>query len=150
MAESKGHGTTSGGFNSDINVTPMVDVMLVLLIIFMVVTPLLQSGVPVTLPRGENPDEDANIVKESSVVVAIPTDGLYYIDRNKPVDNIPELVETIKRRMSALKPGDPQIVYIKGGTNVSYGQIVKVVNAIRDANYQLIGLVAEKKRPGEQ
>src|SRR5215510_11682337 len=149
MAESKGHGTTAGGFNADINVTPMVDVMLVLLIIFMVVTPLLQSGVPVALPRGQNPDEDANITKESSVVVAIPADGLYYVDRNTKTD-IPELVEFVKRRMSALKPGVPQIVYIKGGTNVSYGEIVKVINAIRDAGYQEIGLVADRTRPGQQ
>jgi biopolymer transport protein TolR len=148
MAESQGHGTTAGGFNSDINVTPMVDVMLVLLIIFMVVTPLLQSGVPVNLPRGQNPDEDSNITRESSVVVAIPTDGLYYIDRNTKTD-IPELVDLVRRRMDALKPGDPKIVYIKGGTNVSYGEIVKVINAIREAGYQEIGLVADKKKPGE-
>ena len=143
---------SSGGasnVNADINVTPMVDIMLVLLIIFMVVTPLLQSGVPVALPRGQNPDEDANITKESSVVVAIPADGLYYVDRNTKTD-IPELVEFVKRRMSALKPGVPQIVYIKGGTNVSYGEIVKVINAIRDAGYQEIGLVADRTRPGQQ
>lgn len=59
-------------YNSDINVTPMVDIMLVLLIIFMIVTPLLQSGVTVNLPRDMiSPDEDPDIAKESSVVVAI-------------------------------------------------------------------------------
>jgi biopolymer transport protein ExbD/biopolymer transport protein TolR len=149
MSESSGHGTTAGGFNSEINVTPMVDVMLVILIIFMVITPLLQSGVPVALPRGENPDEDPNIIRESAVVVAVPADGLYYIDRNTKTE-IPELVELVRRRMGALKPGDPQIVYIKGGTNVSYGEVVKVINAIRDAGYQEIGLVADRRRPGEQ
>jgi biopolymer transport protein TolR len=146
---SSGSGPSAGSLNSDINVTPMVDVMLVLLIIFMVVTPLLQSGVPVTLPRGQNPDEDSNINKDSAIVIAIPTDGLYYIDRNQNTE-IPEMVEFVRKRMSALKPGDRQIVYIKGGTNVSYGEIVRVANAIRDAGYQEIGLVAERKRPGEQ
>jgi biopolymer transport protein TolR len=142
---SSGSGGSAGSLNSEINVTPMVDVMLVLLIIFMVVTPLLQSGVPVTLPRGLNPDEDANINRESSVIVAVPSDGLYYVGRDL-YEDIPSLKEVVDKRMNALKPGDRRIVYIKGGTNVSYGQIVNVVNAIRDAGYQEIGLVAERIR----
>src|SRR5262245_11253611 len=113
-------GLSAGGDNkvqSDINVTPMVDIMLVLLIIFMVVTPLLQSGVTVILPRGKNPDEDSNITKDSAVVVAIPSDGVYYLGRD-PIRK-EQLVDKIKVRMKALKPSDPQVVYIKGGVNVS-------------------------------
>lgn len=138
--------TASGGgaseVTSDINVTPMVDIMLVLLIIFMVVTPLLQSGVTVTLPRGLAPDEDANITKDTAVVVSIPWDGAYYVGR----DQVPKdrLIETIKTRMKLLKPSDPQVVYIKGGVNVSYGEVVDIINFIRDAEYDQIGLVAEK------
>jgi biopolymer transport protein ExbD/biopolymer transport protein TolR len=142
-------GESGGNLNSDINVTPMVDIMLVLLIIFMVVTPLLQSGVTVTLPKGNNPDEDPNIVKETSVVIAIPTDGVFYVGRDLIVGK-DRLVQTIETRMKALKPSDPQVVYIKGGTNVSYGQVVEVVNSIRDAGYDQIGLVADKKKPGEE
>jgi biopolymer transport protein TolR len=146
-------GLSAGGdvdnLNSEINVTPMADVMLVLLIIFMVITPLLQSGVTVALPRGDNPDQDANINKDSAVVVAIPTDGYYYVGRDQ-IQGKDKLVETIQGRMKNLKPGDPQVVYIKGGTNVNYGEIVTVVNAIRDAGFESIGLVAEKKKPGEQ
>ncbi len=145
-------GMTAGGgdnLNSEINVTPMVDIMLVLLIIFMVVTPLLQSGVTVTLPRGKNPDEDANITKDTSVVVSIPTDGQYYVGRDQ-VQGKDRLIQTIESRMKALKPSDPQVVYIKGGTNVSYGEVVTVIDAIREAGFDQIGLVAEKKKAGEQ
>jgi biopolymer transport protein ExbD/biopolymer transport protein TolR len=142
---------SSGGtsnVNADINVTPMVDIMLVLLIIFMVVTPLLQSGVTVILPRGNNPDEDANITKDTAVVISIPSDGVYYIGRD-PVRK-EQLVEKVQLRMKALKPSDPQIVYIKGTVNVQYGDVVDVVNLIRDAGFEQLGLVSDKKKAGEQ
>src|SRR5262249_53577785 len=143
-------GMSTGGtdLQSEINVTPMVDIMLVLLIIFMVVTPLLQSGGTVTLPRGTNPDEDPNITKETSVVVAIPNPGEYWVGRDQ-IKGTDALVARIKQNMSALKPSDPHVVYIKGGVNVPYGDIVNVVNAIRDANIEQIGLVAEKKKDKE-
>jgi len=75
-------GGGSSGFASEINVTPMVDIMLVLLIIFMVVTPLLQHGITVALPQNTlNPDEDPRIIKESSVVISIPANGEYYLGK---------------------------------------------------------------------
>ena len=74
MSMSAGGG--GGGLQSEINVTPMVDIMLVLLIIFMVVTPFLQQGITVNLPKGmTNPDVDPRIIKESSIVISIPNDG---------------------------------------------------------------------------
>src|SRR6266540_3522594 len=74
----------SSGFQSEINVTPMVDIMLVLLIIFMVVTPLLQHGITVALPQGmTNPDVDPRIIKESSVVISIPNNGEYYLGKQR-------------------------------------------------------------------
>jgi len=145
---SMGGGSAPGAVQADINVTPMVDIMLVLLIIFMVVTPLLQSGVTVSIPKGNNPDEDANITKDSAVVVSIPSDGVYYIGRDQVRDD--RLVDTIKNRMKGLKPSDPQIVYIKGGVNVQYGDVVKVVNMIRDAGFEQLGLVADKNKAGQQ
>ena len=138
----------SSNVNADINVTPMVDIMLVLLIIFMVVTPLLQSGVTVILPRGNNPDEDANITKDTAVVISIPSDGVYFIGRDQVRKEL--LVEKIQLRMKALKPSDPQIVYIKGSVNVQYGDVVDVVNLIRDAGFEQLGLVSDKKKAGEQ
>jgi biopolymer transport protein ExbD/biopolymer transport protein TolR len=141
-------GITAGGgsgLQSEINVTPMVDIMLVLLIIFMVVTPLLQAGVTVPLPKADYPDEDANITKDTAVVIAIPDAGMYYVGRDL-MPNRDQLIARIKRDMEALKPSDPHVVYIKGGLNVPYGEIVKVVDSIREAGFDQIGLVADKRK----
>lgn len=145
-------GMASGGgdsLQSEINVTPMVDIMLVLLIIFMVVTPLLQSGVTVTLPKGDNPAEDAGINKDTAVVVSIEVPGAYFVGRDR-VPNKEKLIETITNRMKGLKPSDPQIVYIKGGINVPYGEIVSIIDAIREAGFDQIGLVADKKKDAKE
>ena len=100
-------------YNSDINVTPMVDVMLVLLIIFMIVTPLLQQGVSVNLPRDMiSPDEDADIAKDTSVIIAIPDNSNFYI--GKEIYPLDQLGEVIKRRMEGKTP-EKRIVYIKSG-----------------------------------
>jgi biopolymer transport protein TolR len=139
-------GSSAGALTADINVTPMVDIMLVLLIIFMVVTPFLQKGVSVTLPKGENSEEDQNIIKDTSIVVSIPTDGIYYVNRDQ-VQGKESLIEELKLRVAKLPESVPRVVYIKGGTNVNYGDIVEVINAIREADIQQIGLVAERKVP---
>src|SRR5919109_4711687 len=77
-------GAGPGGLQSEINVTPMVDIMLVLLIIFMGVTPFLQQGITVALPKNlNNPDVDPNIIKESSIVISIPNDGEYYLGKKR-------------------------------------------------------------------
>lgn len=134
----------SSGFTSEINVTPMVDIMLVLLIIFMVVTPLLQSGVSVVLPKEmRNPEEDPAIIKESSVVIAITGDNTYYIGKDK-VD-IVDLKDKIQKRMESKKPED-RIVYIRSDIHASYGTVVELINTIRQAGIDQIGLVAEKKK----
>src|SRR5947209_11783394 len=100
-----------GGLQSDINVTPMVDIMLVLLIIFMVITPFLQQGVSVALPRDmRNPDEDQNIIKETSVVVAITENGDIYIGKKK-IDK-DALKAEIDQKM-ATKAAEDKIVYIR-------------------------------------
>ena len=150
IAMSAEHGGTSGGsqLNSDINVTPMVDIMLVLLIIFMVVTPLLQTGVNVAIPKGLNPDEQGDITNERAVVVSIPFAGSYFIGRDQVSKD--DLVETIKNRMKLRRPDEPQAVYIRGGIGVPYGDVVDVINSVRNAGYQEIGLVAEKLKPSEQ
>jgi biopolymer transport protein TolR len=145
MGGSAPKGSSAGNLTVDINVTPMVDVMLVLLIIFMVVTPLLQSGVAVALPSGDNPDQDDNITREDAVIVSVPTDGIYFVNRDQ-VPGKDSLKEAIENRVKAIPEGKPRVVYIKGGTNVNYGEIVEVVNSIRDAGIQQIGLVAEKKK----
>ena len=143
-------GMAAGGnekFNSEINVTPMVDIMLVLLIIFMVITPLLQSGVSVTLPKDmKNPEEDKAIIKESSLVVAITKDNEYYVSKDK-VD-IADIKDRVTRAMENKKP-EERIVYIKSDVEANYGSVVEVINSIRQAGIDQIGLVADKKKgPG--
>jgi biopolymer transport protein ExbD/biopolymer transport protein TolR len=140
-------GMSAGGstnLQSEINVTPMVDIMLVLLIIFMVITPMLNSGVNVTIPTADNPDEDMNINKESAVVVAIPDTGIYYLGKEQTPKE--QLTAKLKKKLDALKPGDPRIVYLRSGVNVQYGDVVQIVNAIRDAECDQIGLISEKTK----
>ena len=133
--------------NSEINVTPMVDVMLVLLIIFMIVTPLLQQGVSVNLPRDMvSPDEDADIAKDTSVIVAIPDNSNFYIGKEQyPLD---ALGDVIKRRMEGKTP-EKRIVYIKSGIDVDYGRVVQAIDTIRKQDIDKIGLVADKKKGAE-
>lgn len=139
-------GSGDSSYVADINVTPMVDVMLVLLIIFMVIAPMLQSGVSVALPKSKYPDPDPNIIKDTSAVVAIPNDGEFYIGRDKVAQaDIPTRIRTILKD----KPVPDHVVYIKSGKLVKYGTVVSVIDAIRDAGFDRIGLVAEKEKMGE-
>lgn len=133
-------------FNSEINVTPMVDVMLVLLIIFMIVTPLLQSGVTVNYPKDLNsPDEDMEITKDTSVLIAIPDNNNFYV--GKDPFPLTELGEKVKNMMRD-KPPEKRIVYIKSGVDVEYGTVVKAIDVIRKQDIDKIGLVADKKKGG--
>ena len=138
-------GMSGGGsdhLQSEINVTPMVDIMLVLLIIFMVVTPFLQQGVTVAIPRGlRNPDEDQAINKESAVIISIPKNEEYYLGKKKV--NLEDLKSQVEKALQNKKEED-KIVYIKSGVEVSYGEVVKVINAVREKGVDKIGLVADK------
>ena len=145
MAMSGGGG--SSGMQSEINVTPMVDIMLVLLIIFMVVTPFLQQGITVALPKNmTNPEVDQNIIKESSIVISIPNDGQYYLGKI-PVQR-EQLTEKVDRMLQSIKNDNEKIVYIKSGVGVSYGDVVNVINEVRKLGVDKIGLVADKKKKG--
>ena len=134
-------------YNSDINVTPTVDVMLVLLIIFMVVTPLLQQGVSVNLPREMiSPDEDGDIAKDTSVIVAIPDNSNFYIGKDQyPLAMLGERIKTLMQD----KAPEKRIVYIKSGIDVDYGKVVEAIDTIRKQDIDKIGLVADKKKSVE-
>jgi biopolymer transport protein TolR len=137
-------GGGGGGLQSEINVTPMVDIMLVLLIIFMVVTPFLQQGITVAIPRDlRNPDEDQAINKESSVIISVPKDNESYMGKKKV--GIEDLKAAVEKALQNKKEED-KIVYIKSGVDVSYGEVVKVINAVREKGIDKIGLVADKKK----
>ena len=134
----------SSEYNSDINVTPMVDIMLVLLIVFMIVTPLLQQGVTVDLPKNTLAAvEDEEIAKDTSVVVSIPNNGQFFIGKDAyPLDL---LGEKIKLKMEG-RAAKKRIVYIKAGINVEYGTVVQAIDAIRKQDIDKVGLVADKKK----
>lgn len=144
-------GASIGGtdeYNSEINVTPMVDVMLVLLIIFMIVTPLLQQGVSVNLPKEmQSPTEDSEITKDTSVVISIPDNTNFYIGKEQyPLDRLAEKIQTMMRD----KAPDKRIVYIKSGVDVDYGRVVEAIDIIRKQDIDKIGLVADKKKGGDE
>ncbi|MEZ5306584.1 MAG: biopolymer transporter ExbD [Pyrinomonadaceae bacterium] len=131
-------------YNSEINVTPMVDVMLVLLIIFMIVTPLLQQGVSVNLPKEMiSPTEDQDIAKDTSVIVAIPNNNQFYIGKDPyPIETLGEKIGSLMKNKQASK----RIVYVKSGIDVNYGTVVTAIDAIRKQDIDKIGLVADKKK----
>ncbi|HSU26239.1 MAG TPA: biopolymer transporter ExbD [Pyrinomonadaceae bacterium] len=144
-------GMTVGGseeYNSEINVTPMVDVMLVLLIIFMIVTPLLQQGVSVNLPKDMNtPEEDQDITKDTSVVISIPDNSNFYLGKDPyPLSALGEKIQTMMKD----KAPDKRIVYIKSGVEVDYGTVVQAIDVIRKQDIDKIGLVADKKKGGAE
>ena len=144
-------GMTVGGseeYNSEINVTPMVDVMLVLLIIFMIVTPLLQQGVSVNLPKDmKTPEEDQDITKDTSVVISIPDNSNFYLGKDPyPLSALGEKIQTMMKD----KAPDKRIVYIKSGVEVDYGTVVQAIDVIRKQDIDKIGLVADKKKGGAE
>ena len=141
-------GGGGGGLQSEINVTPMDDIMLVLLIIFMVVTPFLQQGITVALPKNmNNPDVDPRIIKESSIVISIPNDGEYYLGKIRVQRE--QLTEKVDSMLQKIKNEQDRIVYIKSGVGVSYGDVVNVINEVRKLGVDKIGLVADKKKGGK-
>jgi len=134
-----------GGFQSEINVTPMVDIMLVLLIIFMVVTPLLQHGVTVALPKDlQNPEEDQRITSDNSVVISIPDNGKYFLGKEKMEKE--QIKDKVQKMLDNIKKEEDKIVYIKSGIGVDYGDVVNVINEVRALGVDKIGLVADKKK----
>ena len=141
-------GTTSqhdkGTLVSEINVTPMVDVMLVLLIIFMVIAPMLQPRIRVSVPKARNPDLDMRIDKETSLVLAALDDGRVYLNREQISA---ELVQDRVTRALKDRAAEDRVVFIKSGSSVQYGTVVSLVTAIRSAGCDRIGLVSEKQRP---
>jgi biopolymer transport protein ExbD/biopolymer transport protein TolR len=139
-------GGDGSGLQSEINVTPMVDIMLVLLIIFMVVTPFLQQGITVAIPRDSKyAEEDEKINKESSVIISVPNDQEYYLGKKRV--SLDDLKAQVEKALETKKEED-RIVYIKSGIGVSYGEVVAVINAVREKGVDKIGLVADKKKKG--
>ncbi len=141
MAISSGGG--HGGINSEINVTPMADVMLVLLIIFMITIPLLQEGVFVNKPRAKNAQEAPDVDDEDATMVTVTRQGDVYINRDAVPPNL--IVERLVERV-ALKPELP--LFIKADVAVLYGTVVDLVSKAREAGVEQIGLMVDRELEG--
>ena len=132
-----------GNVTSDINVTPMVDVMLVLLIIFMVITPMLQKGVSVTLAKTDNPIKMPEADKEDSLIVAVMRDGKIYF--NSDVVSAETLTDKVKEKLEN-KPD--KRIFVKADAGAKYGDVVSVVDNVRSAGVDQLGLLTEERKQG--
>jgi biopolymer transport protein ExbD len=133
----------AGDVNSDINVTPMVDVMLVLLIIFMVITPMLQKGVSVDLARTDNPQQMPDADKEDALVVAVMRDGTIYFGQDKV--SADQLTAKVKDKLANRTN---KMVFVKADARTKYGNVVEVVDNVRSAGVDQLGLLTEQRKPG--
>ena len=130
-----------GGVKSDINVTPLVDVMLVLLIIMMIVAPLLQQGVTVTLPKATNTTEKPET--QGQTVVAIDKDGRFYVNA----------VEVSKDRLQAriaeiFETSETRVVIIKADVDVEYAAVMEAMDQLRASGIEDMGLITDPERGG--
>ena len=132
-----------GALNSQINVTPMADVMLVLLIIIMLIAPLLQKGINVTLPEaGNTTDKPEN---DTQTVVGVTSDGRFFVD-NLPVPQ----TELLLRVQVALNSKIERIVLIKADVDTQYSAVMTVLDQLQRAGIEDIGLITERKLSGGQ
>jgi biopolymer transport protein ExbD len=124
---------------ADINVTPMVDVMLVMLIIFMVITPMLSKGVSVDLYKARNPINMANADKEDAIVVAITRDGKTFLGTTmtKPEDLPPKVKDMLAGRLD-------KTCYVKSDARAKYSKVVEVIDNLRASGVDQLGLMTDQ------
>ncbi|MBI3932474.1 MAG: biopolymer transporter ExbD [Acidobacteria bacterium] len=134
-------GGKKGGAIADINVTPMADIMIVLLIIFMVITPMLQKGVDVKLPVAGNTKEKKDEPK--TITVAIKEDGQTYYG-GKPIENRAELVPLLKEGLEELPEGS-KVIFLKADEGLAYSEVMKVMDLCRAAGVEEVALIAERR-----
>jgi biopolymer transport protein ExbD/biopolymer transport protein TolR len=130
--------------SSNINVTPMVDVMLVLLIIFMVITPMLQNKVAVDMAQVENPTAMPDADKEDAIVVAITRDGGVFLGQNKVA--LSELGGLVRDKL-ANTPG--KTIFIRADARAQYRAVEDAIDAVRTAGVDDVGLLTQKKETGD-
>jgi biopolymer transport protein TolR len=132
-------GSTKGGVKSDINVTPLCDVMLVLLIIMMIVAPLLQQGISVSLPKATNTTDKPET--QGQTVIAIGPNKAVYVNA-KPVTE----GELVTRITELLENQKEKVVLIRADEEVEYSAVMTTMDQLRQAGIEDIGLVVDPKR----
>jgi len=125
--------------NSNINVTPMVDVMLVLLIIFMVITPMLHPGVPVDLVKTSNPMAMSDADRADALILSIMRDGQMFLGSERVTGEI--LTQELRDRLSNRAN---RIVYVRADARARYGSLVEAVNDLRSSGVDQLGLLTEQ------
>lgn len=126
---------------SEPNVVPLCDILLVLLIIFMVVTPMIQKGANVKLPEAVNTQDEPEPGK--MVTIFIRTDGSIHFD-GKPLDSLEKLATLLEDKMEKDKQEDKTKILLKADKETPYGKIVDVMDELKNANIEVVGLVTEK------
>ena len=131
-------GGAKGGVKSDINVTPLVDVMLVLLIIVILIAPMLQKGVDVALPEAVNTHDKPDT--SDQIVVHVDKASLLYVNGLKQ----PSQEDVVAKLQSVLETAADKTVYLKGDREAPYGAIMSMMDALRKAGIETVGLITEK------
>ena len=149
MGASVGHKSRGGsgrrrhrrtGLNADINVTPLVDVMLVLLIVFMVAAPLLSVGVPLELPKT---DAKALPSQEEPITISVDREGKVFIQDTEI------LIDDLAPRLIAISEnGYDERIYLRGDENSDYGAVIKVMARVNAAGFSNLGLVTDPVNAG--
>ena len=136
-------GGSKGGPMADINVTPMADIMIVLLIIFMVITPMLQKGVDVKLPKAGNTKERKDEPK--TIIIAVKKDGTTFLNGVKVENPEQELINQIRERLEEVQD---KVIYLKGDEGATYAQMMNVMDLCRAGGVEEVALIAEQKVGG--
>ena len=130
------HKLSHGGVSSEINVTPMADIMLVLLIIFMITTPLLQTDISVNLPKAKNPLD----VKEGPMVIALNREGRIYFGKTAVSEQ--EMIKAVTERLAS---DVARNMFLRADQSVQYGKVVQIVNECRKLGVERIGLMTDRE-----
>jgi biopolymer transport protein TolR len=137
-------GAKKGGVVSEINVTPLVDIMLVLLIIMMLIAPLLQKGVDVNLPTAGNTADKPDT--QQQIVLHVTADKRFYVNNKETAER-----DVVDRLKYALEEAKEKVVYLKADQDAPYASVMQMMDKMRDAQIENVGLITETKRkPGEQ
>jgi len=128
--------------NSNINVTPMVDVMLVLLIIFMVITPMLENKVNVTLAQTQNAVAMEDASKEDAITIAITRDSKVFLGQDQVTiaDLGPKVQDLLQNKTS-------KMVYFRSDARAHYGTVMDAIDAVRTTGVDEVGLLTENRQP---
>ena len=131
-------GQKSGGFNSEINITPMCDVMLVLLIIVMLIAPLLQQGVELTLPEAANTEDKPD--NDGQTTLAVTADGRFFVDtvESSETDMLNNIQAALDRKLE-------RVLLIKADQDAQYASVMAVLDRLQRAGIEDIGLITERK-----